>query len=107
MKIAINREHCVNGLQKASNITPAKAGAAMLRTMWIRTDREKKSISLMATDASTEYIGTYPAEVEEDGLVGVQAKSVTDLLRALPGHCEHGHGRGRPQSGHQPGKQAL
>ena len=106
MTIAINREHCVNGLQKASNITPAKAGAAMLRTMWIRTDREKKSISLMATDASTEYIGTYPAEVEEDGLVGVQAKSVTDLLRA-PGHCEHGHGRGRPQSGHQPGKQAL
>ena len=84
MKIAINREHCVNGLQKASNITPAKAGAAILRTMWIRTDREKKSISLMATDASTEYIGTYPAEVEEDGLVGVQAKSVTDLLRALP-----------------------
>lgn len=84
MNIAINREHCVDGLQKASNITPAKAGAAMLRTMWIRTDRAAKTISLMATDASTEYIGTYPAEVDEDGLVGVQAKSITDLLRALP-----------------------
>ena len=84
MKVAINTEHCINGIQKASSITPTKSGAAMLRTMWIRAEKEKGTISFMSTDASTEYIGSYPAEVEEEGLIGVQSKSITELLRALP-----------------------
>lgn len=84
MKVAINTEHCINGIQKASSITPTKSGAAMLRTMWIRAEKEKGTISFMSTDASTEYIGSYPADVEEDGLIGVQSKSATDLLRSLP-----------------------
>ena len=40
MKVAINTEHCINGIQKASSITPTKSGAAMLRTMWIRAEKE-------------------------------------------------------------------
>ena len=84
MKVAINTEHCINGIQKASSITPTKSGAAMLRTMWIRAEKEKGTISFMSTDASTEYIGSYPADVEEDGLIGVQSKSITELLRSLP-----------------------
>ncbi|MBQ1421087.1 MAG: DNA polymerase III subunit beta, partial [Desulfovibrio sp.] len=84
MKVAINTEHCINGILKASSITPTKSGAAMLRTMWIRAEKDKGTISFMSTDASTEYIGSYPADVEEDGLIGVQSKSITELLRSLP-----------------------
>ena len=84
MKVAINTEHCINGILKASSITPTKSGAAMLRTMWIRAEKDRQTISFMSTDASTEYIGIYPAEVEEDGLIGVQSKSITELLRSLP-----------------------
>ena len=67
MKITINREHCVDGLQKAGNVTPARAATVMLKTTWIRTDRAGKSITLMASNGYTEYLGTYPAEVEKDG----------------------------------------
>ena len=84
MKITINREHCVDGLQKAGNVTPARAATVMLKTTWIRTDRAGKSITLMASNGYTEYLGTYPAEVEKDGFVGVYGKSLADLLRALP-----------------------
>lgn len=84
MKITINREHCVDGLQKAGNVTPAKSVTVMLKTTWIRTDRRGKSITLMASNGYTEYLGTYPAEVEKDGFVSVYGKSVADLLRTLP-----------------------
>lgn len=84
MKVSINTEHCLNGIQKASNLTPPRTGAASLRAMWIKTDKEAGTICFMATDASTEYVGTYQAEVEEDGFIGVQSKSLTDLIRSLP-----------------------
>jgi hypothetical protein len=62
MKVAINTEHCINGILKASSITPTKSGAAMLRTMRIRAEKDRQTISFMSTDASTEYIGIYPAD---------------------------------------------
>lgn len=84
MKITINTEHCAQGIQKASNITPSKAGQTYLKTMWLRANKENGTISFMTTDASTEYTGTYPAEVIEEGLVGVQSRSITELIRSLP-----------------------
>ncbi len=84
MKITVNTEHCASSIQKACNITPSKAGSAYLKTMWLRADRKKGTLSFMTTDASTEFIGTCQAEVVEDGLVGVQSRAMTDLIRSLP-----------------------
>ncbi len=89
MKMTINIEHCLSGVQKAGNITPSKVGSSYLKTMWIRASRKKGTVSFMTTDASTEYIGTYPAEVLEDGLVGVQSRAMTDLIRNLPSGLVH------------------
>lgn len=107
MKITINREHCVDGLQKAGNVTPARAATVMLKTTWIKTDRAEKSISLMASNGYTEYLGTYPAEVEKDGFVGVYGKAVADLLRALPEGSVNMFTDRRGRNVDQPGKQAL
>ncbi len=82
MKFIINTEQCANGIQKAGNISPSKAGSAYLKTMWIKA--EKNTVSFMTTDASTEYIGTYPADVQEEGLIGVSSRSISDLIRNLP-----------------------
>lgn len=38
----------------------------------------------MATDANIEFTGTYPAEVKEPGLVGVNGRNFVDLIRRLP-----------------------
>ena len=38
----------------------------------------------MATDANIEFTGTYPADVKEPGLVGVNGRNFVDLVRRLP-----------------------
>ena len=82
MKFRINTEHCANGIQKAGYISPSKAGSAYLKTMWIKA--ENNTVSFMTTDGSTEYIGVYPAEVQEEGLIGADSRSLSDLIRNLP-----------------------
>lgn len=82
MKIKVQKEQIIEGLQKAAAIIPSKAGAAYLRSIWLRA--ANGSLSIMATDAEIEFIGTYHADVEEDGLAGVQGRAFVDLVRQLP-----------------------
>ncbi len=82
MKIIIEKEQVIEGLQKAANILPQRAGAAYLRSIWIKTDKD--SVSFLATDVNMEFHGKYPAIVEEEGLVGVQGRAFVDLVRQLP-----------------------
>ena len=55
MKLSVNKEQIIEGLQKAAAIIPAKAGAAYLRSIWLKA--EKGSLSIMATDANIEFTG--------------------------------------------------
>lgn len=82
MRLAVNKEQIAEGLQKAAGIIPAKAGAAYLRSIWLKAS--KGSLAIMTTDADIEFTGRYPAEVEEEGLVGVQGRAFVDLVRQLP-----------------------
>ena len=82
MKLSVMKEQIIDGLQKAAAIIPAKAGAAYLRSIWLRADTG--SLSVMATDANIEFTGRYPAEVQETGLIGVQGRAFVDLVRQLP-----------------------
>ncbi|MDD2966012.1 MAG: DNA polymerase III subunit beta [Desulfovibrionaceae bacterium] len=82
MKLTIIKEQIIEGLQKAAGIIPAKTGAAYLRSIWIKA--ENGMVSIMATDANIEFTGTYPATVQEEGLVGVQGRAFVDLVRQLP-----------------------
>lgn len=82
MKITINKENIIEGLQKAAAIIPAKAGATYLRSIWLKAADGK--LSVMATDANIEFIGQYEAKVLEEGLIGVQGRAFVDLIRQLP-----------------------
>ena len=82
MKLSVNKEQIIEGLQKAAAIIPAKAGAAYLRSIWLKA--EQGSLSIMATDANIEFTGRYPAEVKQPGLIGVQGRAFVDLVRQLP-----------------------
>lgn len=89
MDITINTEQCGSGIQKASSITPSKSGNAYLKTMWLKASKEKGTVCFMTTDASTEYTVTAPAEVKVEGLVGVNSKAFTELVRSLPAGLLH------------------
>lgn len=82
MDLYVEREKIIEGLMKCSGITPAKAGAAYLRSIWIKAEGD--SISFMSTNANIEFTGTYPARVVVPGLGGVQGKSFVELVRKLP-----------------------
>lgn len=82
MKLIVNKEQIIEGLQKAAAIIPAKAGAAYLRSVWLKA--EQGSLSVMSTDANIEFTGRYPAEVSRPGLIGVQGRAFVDLVRQLP-----------------------
>ncbi len=81
MIVQIQKEQLIEGLQKAANIIPTRSGAAYLRSLWIRAENE--SISLMATDTNIEFIGTYVANVQQDGMIGVNGRNFVELLRRL------------------------
>ena len=82
MLFTVKKENIIEGLQKAAGIIPTRAGAAYLRSLWIKAEGEV--LTIMATDANIEFTGTYPAEVKEPGLVGVNGRNFVDLIRRLP-----------------------
>ena len=82
MKLLIMKEHIIEGLQKAASIIPARAGAAYLRSLWLKA--EKEQLVIMSTDANIEFVGQYTASVSQEGLVGVQGRAFVDLMRQLP-----------------------
>ncbi len=82
MKLNINKENIIEGLQKAAGIIPAKTGAAYLRTIWLEGSQD--SLKIMSTDSKLEFSGTYSAKSQETGLIGVQGRSFYELCRKLP-----------------------
>lgn len=88
MNLIIEKEKIIDGLQKAAGIIPTKAGAAYLRSIWLKgsyNEAKEGFISMMATDVNIEFTGTYPAQIDEEGQVGVNGRSFVELLRRLPG----------------------
>ena len=82
MYLKVNRDEVIEGLQKSASIIPAKTGAAYLRTIWLKS--EGGNLCIMSTDSNLEFCGTYPAEIVEEGLAGVQGRAFYDLVRKLP-----------------------
>ena len=72
MKVTVTKDQIVDGLQNAANVIPTRTGASYLRSMWL--EAKNGTLAVMTTDASIEFAGTYPAQVEEEGLVGVQGR---------------------------------
>ena len=82
MYCIVNKEQIIDGLQKAASIIPTRTGAAYLRSLWLKA--ENGTLTLMSTDASIEFTGSYVVDVREDGLVGVNGRAFVDLPRKLP-----------------------
>ncbi|MDR0339116.1 MAG: DNA polymerase III subunit beta [Desulfovibrio sp.] len=82
MFLTVYKEEIIEGLQKAANIIPQRAGAAYLRSIWLKAENQR--LELLSTDSNIEFRGSYPADVKESGLVGVQGRAFVELLRRLP-----------------------
>ncbi len=81
MKFFIERENILPGLHQAAQITTVKTGAVYLRSVWLKV--EANQLQIMATDSSIEFYGSYQAQIEQEGLVGVNGRHLYDLIRKL------------------------
>ena len=82
MLLKVNRDEIIEGLQKSANIIPSKTGAAFLRTIWLKCADGR--LNIMSTDSNLEFLGSYPALIQDEGLAGVQGRQFYDLVRKLP-----------------------
>ena len=82
MLLNLYKADVIEGLQKAAGIIPQRTGAAYLRSIWLRAENGR--LEVLSTDSSIEFRGSYTADVQENGLVGVPGRSFVELLRRLP-----------------------
>lgn len=57
MLFTVKKENIIEGLQKAAGIIPTRAGAAYLRSLWIKAEGEVLTImATMRTSSSPAHI---------------------------------------------------
>jgi len=81
MYFTITKEQVIDSLQKAASILPSRTGATYLRSLWFKAHDNR--ITIMSTDANIEFTASYPAEVREEGILGISGRQIVDLLCRL------------------------
>ncbi len=82
MKFTINKRDIRDVLSKIQGITGRKTNLAISETVLIKT--AESGIILTATDLETGFEGTYPAEVESEGTIAINAKKMFEIVRDFP-----------------------
>lgn len=82
MKITIRKNDIRNVLSKVQGLTGRKTNLAITETVLIRT--KDSGITLIATDLETGLEGHYPATVESEGAIAINAKKLYEIVRDFP-----------------------
>lgn len=79
MKCSIQKTDIINMLANIQGITGKKSSLAITENILIKA--AKKSISVCATDIETGFEGIYPAEVQEEGEIAINARDFFDIVK--------------------------
>jgi len=82
MKLKINKEEILKGLQRIQGVVEKKNTMPILSNMLLTAEGD--SIEIIATDLEIGLRGRYAAEVEKPGSVTVSAKKMYEIVRELP-----------------------
>ncbi|MCP4352400.1 MAG: DNA polymerase III subunit beta [Desulfobacterales bacterium] len=82
MKFKINKKDIRDVLSKIQGITGRKTNLAISETVLIKA--AGSGITLTATDLETGFEGNYPAEVESEGTIAINAKKIFEIVRDFP-----------------------
>lgn len=82
MNFVINKNDISDALSRLQGIASRKSSLAITETVLIRTQGDKITIS--ATDLETGFEGVYPAIVEKEGMVAVNARKFSDIVKTFP-----------------------
>ena len=82
MKFTVNKADVVDILSKVQGITGKKTNLAITTNVLIQTT--ENGISISATDLETGFEGYYPAEVESEGTVAINARKFFEIVQNFP-----------------------
>ena len=81
MKATINKNEILPVLAKIQGLTGRKTNLAITTNLLIKTN--DTGISLSATDLETGFEGSYPASVESQGTIAINARKFYEIVRDL------------------------
>ncbi|MDM8542890.1 DNA polymerase III subunit beta [Desulfococcaceae bacterium HSG7] len=82
MKFTILKSDVINVLSNIQGITGRKTNLAITTSVLIKT--ADSGINIIATDLETGFDGVYPANVESDGVIAINAKKIYEIIRDFP-----------------------
>jgi len=82
MKLKIQKQDIVDVLSKVQSIAGRKTNISITTAVHIKTD--KNGIKLISTDLETGFEGFYPAVIEKEGSVAINARKLFEIVREFP-----------------------
>jgi DNA polymerase-3 subunit beta len=82
MQFTINKNQILNVLSKIQGLTGRKSNLAITENCLIKTDGS--NIKIMATDLETGFEGSYPAKIEREGNITLNAKKFYEIVKDFP-----------------------
>lgn len=82
MRFSVNKSDILDVLSKVQGLTGRKSSLAITETVLIKT--VDSGITLMATDLESGFEGTYPAEIETQGVIAINARKFYEIVRDYP-----------------------
>jgi len=82
MKTTINKKDILPVLSKIQGLTGRKTSLAITTNLLIQTS--EAGISISATDLETGFEGFYPANIETQGVIAINARKLYEIVRDFP-----------------------
>ncbi len=82
MKFTINKTDILDVLSNIQGLTGRKSNLAITETVLIQTT--DSSIKIAATDLETGFMGSYPAKVDSQGIIAINARKIYEIVKEFP-----------------------
>ncbi|MDD2752868.1 MAG: DNA polymerase III subunit beta, partial [Candidatus Omnitrophica bacterium] len=82
MKLKIEKDVLLNGIQTVQNVITTKATLPILANILIET--QQNSLRLTATDLDIGISCVIPVDIQEQGAITLPAKRFSDIIKELP-----------------------
>lgn len=82
MKVTIKKADLLPVLSKVQGLTGRRTNLAITTNVLLKTD--KKGLIISATDLETGFEGFYPAKVEKEGIIAINARKFYEIVRDFP-----------------------
>jgi len=82
MKVTIKKGDLLPVLSKVQGLTGRRTNLAITTNILIKTD--KNGLSISATDLETGFEGFYPAKIDQEGIIAINARKFYEIVRDFP-----------------------